>query len=157
MTGAAGAPRRSNRSSARGATRAIFLEVNVSVAALIVAIVTGGVIAAVVIGALLVFTGGRRRWDLVAGQLGALAGLGVLVLASGGPPNDILAPALAGLAGAMLAVWINRAFAWRRRPEVRMSLAASFEDATDAGVKSTSEMSLLWIRDGRLVAPDSTH
>jgi uncharacterized membrane protein YeaQ/YmgE (transglycosylase-associated protein family) len=72
-----------------------------------------------IVGAGLAFTGGRARYDLTAGLLGALV-IGVPLRLLGLTGYSAALPSLiVGVSAAMLATWLTRIFTWKPEPVLR--------------------------------------
>ena len=105
-------------------------------------------------GALLPFTGGRVRWDLVAGQLGALAaGLAFHFVAASPDAGQLLPISVAGLAGAILVTWVTRMLMWPAPPKFR---APEQRRRNRAGtvVMTTDDATQLWFSERKLITAD---
>jgi hypothetical protein len=104
-------------------------------------------------GALLLFTGGRVRWDLVAGQVGALAaGLGFHFVAASPDSSGLLPISVAGLAGAILVTWVTRMLMWPPPPKFRAPQRRP--DRAGTVVMTSDDATQLWFSERRLITAD---
>ena len=118
---------------------------------LIASLLVVGLVVGFGTGTLLVFTGGRVGWDLVAGQLGALAAGGALYFAENAASRAPVTLLVAGLAGAVLATWLVRMLMWPSLP--KMAPAYPQRPPRQGTVVMThGDARQLWLSERKLVA-----
>lgn len=121
----------------------------------LLALVLLGLATGKIIGAGLAFTGGRTRYDLVAGFLGAVVvGVPLRVLGLTGY-SAALPTLIVGVSAAMLATWLTRVVTWKPEP----ALLPESEPAQDGTLQLAQDVmapsggTRLSLSGGKLGAP----
>jgi hypothetical protein len=121
----------------------------------LIALVLLGLATGKIVGAALLFTGGRSNYDLVAGLLGALV-VGIPLRLAGLTGYSAALPTLiVGVSAAIFATWLRRIITWPAEPVLHPE-----QESRDTGemrqphdLMTTSDGTRILLTAGRLVAP----